>query len=96
MADAWEAAQAKTSQMQRTPDIYVSTLHKYFEAPGSKLEIRAAVPDQTLRVSPATPSGGRLPDHLYRTVSTTDPAFEIPSVVTSATKTYLPARRGTK
>lgn len=53
IADAWEATQANVSQIEHTPDIYVSTLRKYVEALGGELEIRAVFPDQTITLSPA-------------------------------------------
>lgn len=51
IADAWDATQANVSQIEHTPDIYVSTLRKYVEALGGTLEIRAVFPDESITLS---------------------------------------------
>ena len=52
IADAWEATQANVSQIEHTPDIYVSTLRKYVEALGGRLEISAVFPDEAISLTP--------------------------------------------
>ena len=52
IADAWRASQANVSQIEHTPDIFLSTLRRYVEALGGQLEIRAVFPDQTITLSP--------------------------------------------
>lgn len=48
IANAWEVSQANVSQIERTPDIYLSTLGKYVAALGGKIEIRAVFPDEVI------------------------------------------------
>lgn len=48
IADAWEVSQANISQVEHTPDVFVSTLSKYVEALGGRLEITAVFPDQAI------------------------------------------------
>src|SRR5258708_18227148 len=45
VAEAWDVSQANGSQIEHTPDIYLSTLGKYVAALGGQIEIRAAFPD---------------------------------------------------
>ena len=53
IADAWEVTQANISQVEHTPDIFLSTLSKYVEALGGHVEIRAVFPDQEICLLPA-------------------------------------------
>jgi DNA-binding XRE family transcriptional regulator len=48
VAEAWEVSQANVSQIERTQDIYLSTLRKYIAALGGQVEIRAVFPDQVI------------------------------------------------
>jgi hypothetical protein len=48
IADAWGSTQSNVSQIERTPDIYLSTLRSYIEALGGRLEICAIFPDETV------------------------------------------------
>jgi len=50
IAEAWEVTQANVSQIEHTPDIYLSTLRNYVAALGGCLEINAVFPDQTVRL----------------------------------------------
>src|SRR5205807_4488863 len=50
IAEAWEVTQANVSQIEHTPDIYLSTLRHYVAALGGCLEINAVFPDQTVRL----------------------------------------------
>ncbi|MHB8312327.1 MAG: XRE family transcriptional regulator, partial [Candidatus Dormibacteria bacterium] len=50
VADAWEVSQANVSQIERTSDIYLSTLRKYIFALGGRVEIRAIFPDEIISV----------------------------------------------
>jgi hypothetical protein len=54
IADAWDVTQANISQIEHTPDIYLSTLRNYVAALGGRLEIVAVFPDETIRLSPGT------------------------------------------
>jgi predicted transcriptional regulator len=46
IAEAWDVSQANVSQIEHTPDIYLSTLGKYVAALGGQIEIRAVFPDE--------------------------------------------------
>src|SRR4051812_11140802 len=52
LAEAWDVTQANVSQIEHTPDIYLSTLRNYVAALGGCLEINAIFPDQTIRLLP--------------------------------------------
>jgi hypothetical protein len=52
IADAWDVSQANISQIEHTPDIYLSTLRNYVAALGGRLEIVAVFPDETIRLVP--------------------------------------------
>ena len=57
IADAWDVSQANVSQIERTSDIYLSTLRKYIAALGGQIEIRAVFPDEVISVlSDAVPA----------------------------------------
>jgi len=53
IADAWEVTQANISQIEHTPDIFLSTLTRYVEALGGHVEINAVFADQTINLLPA-------------------------------------------
>lgn len=53
VAEAWEVTQANISKVEHTPDIFLSTLTKYVEALGGRLEITAVFPDQVICLLPA-------------------------------------------
>ncbi|HVC33713.1 MAG TPA: transcriptional regulator [Chloroflexota bacterium] len=63
IADAWEVTQANISQVEHTPDIFLSTLSKYVEALGGHLEIRAVFPDRVTRLLPTGASSRNVRDH---------------------------------
>lgn len=48
IAEAWDVSQPNVSQIERTQDIYLSTLRKYIAALGGHVEIRAVFPDEVL------------------------------------------------
>jgi predicted transcriptional regulator len=48
IADAWDVSQANVSQIERTEDIFLSTLSKYIAALGGQIEIRAIFPDEVI------------------------------------------------
>jgi DNA-binding XRE family transcriptional regulator len=48
IAEAWDVSQANVSQIERTQDIYLSTLRKYIAALGGQIEIRAVFPDEVI------------------------------------------------
>jgi DNA-binding XRE family transcriptional regulator len=48
VAEAWNVSQANVSQIEHTPDIYLSTLGKYVAALGGQIEIRAVFPDEVI------------------------------------------------
>jgi DNA-binding XRE family transcriptional regulator len=48
IAEAWDVSQANVSQIEHTPDIYLSTLRRYVDALGGQIEIRAVFPDEVI------------------------------------------------
>jgi predicted transcriptional regulator len=48
IAEAWDVSQANVSQIERTQDIFLSTLSKYIAALGGQIEIRAIFPDEVI------------------------------------------------
>jgi DNA-binding Xre family transcriptional regulator len=54
IANAWEVTQANVSKIEHTPDIFLSTLSKYVEALGGRVEINAVFADQTICLLPAS------------------------------------------
>ena len=48
IAQAWDVSQPNVSQIERTQDIYVSTLRKYVAALGGEIEINAVFPDEVI------------------------------------------------
>jgi predicted transcriptional regulator len=48
IAEAWDVSQANVSQIERTQDIFLSTLSKYIEALGGQIEVRAVFPDEVI------------------------------------------------
>jgi predicted XRE-type DNA-binding protein len=48
IAEAWDVSQPNVSQIERTQDIYLSTLRKYVAALGGEIEIRAVFPDEVI------------------------------------------------
>jgi predicted XRE-type DNA-binding protein len=48
IAEAWHVSQANVSQIERTQDIFLSTLSKYIAALGGQIEIRAVFPDEVI------------------------------------------------
>jgi transcriptional regulator with XRE-family HTH domain len=58
IAEAWDVTQANVSQIEHTPDIYLSTLRNYVAALGGSLEINAVFPDQTIRLLPGVMDRG--------------------------------------
>jgi DNA-binding XRE family transcriptional regulator len=48
IAEAWDVSQANVSQIERTQDIFLSTLSKYIAALGGQMEIRAVFPDEVI------------------------------------------------
>ena len=58
IAEAWDVTQANVSQIEHTPDIYLSTLRNYVAALGGCLEINAVFPDHTIRLLPGVMERG--------------------------------------
>jgi len=48
IAEAWDVSQANVSQIERTQDIFLSTLRKYITALGGHIEIHAVFPDEVI------------------------------------------------
>jgi len=48
IAEAWDVSQANVSQIERTQDIFLSTLRRYIEALGGQIEVRAVFPDEVI------------------------------------------------
>lgn len=57
VADLLEVTQGNVSRVEHASDLYLSTLARYVEALGGKLELTAVFPDQV--VSLTLPDGGR-------------------------------------
>jgi len=51
LAEILKVNQAAVSKLERRADMYVSTLGRFIEAMGGKLEIRAVFPDGTVRIT---------------------------------------------
>lgn len=51
IAEILGMTQANVSRIEREDDVYVSTLRKYVEALGGRLELIAVFPDQTVTLS---------------------------------------------
>jgi predicted transcriptional regulator len=45
IAEAWNVSQPNVSQIERSEDIFLSTLRKYIAALGGQIEVRAVFPD---------------------------------------------------
>ncbi len=50
IANAWSSTQANVSQIEHTPDIYLSTLRSYVEALGGRLDLSAVFPNERISV----------------------------------------------
>jgi predicted transcriptional regulator len=48
IAEAWDVSQPNVSQIERTQDIFLSTLSKYIAALGGQIEVRAVFPDEVI------------------------------------------------
>lgn len=48
IADAWGVSQSNVSQIERSPDIFLSTLDRYIAALGGNMEIRAVFRDEVI------------------------------------------------
>ncbi len=51
LADVLRVKQAAISKVERRSDMFISTLRKIIEAMGGKLEIRAVLPEGTVRIN---------------------------------------------
>src|SRR4051812_2860939 len=51
LAQVLNVNQAAISKLERRTDMYVTTLARFIEAMGGRLEIRAVFPDGTVRIS---------------------------------------------
>jgi DNA-binding Xre family transcriptional regulator len=51
LAEIFRVSQGSISRLERRTDMYVSTLEKFIQAMGGKLEIRAVFPDGEVRIS---------------------------------------------
>ena len=60
VARAWQVSQANMSRAEPEDDVYLSTLCRYVEALGGRLEISAVFPDQTIHLR------GSYADHLQQ------------------------------
>ena len=61
LAQILEINQAAVSKMERSTNMYISTLSKFIEAMGGQLEIRAVFQDGTVRIAQfgaSTPTAG--------------------------------------
>lgn len=60
LARAWETSQPNVSKIEHQDDLLISTLRRYVEALGGRLELQAAFPEQTVRLG----LGGTAPSAL--------------------------------
>ena len=51
LAETLEVDQSAISKLERRTDMYVSTLERFIEAMGGRLEIRAVFPEGSVRIS---------------------------------------------
>jgi len=51
LAELLETSQPEISKIERRTDVYVSTLRRYVEAMGGKLEIVARFPDGAVQIN---------------------------------------------
>jgi DNA-binding Xre family transcriptional regulator len=51
LAQIFKSSQGSISRLERRTDMYISTLEKFIEAMGGKLEIRAVFPDGAVRIT---------------------------------------------
>jgi predicted XRE-type DNA-binding protein len=59
IAEAWDVSQPNVSQIERTQDIYLSTLRKYVAALGGQVEIRAVFPNEVITLLGDSSSRGQ-------------------------------------
>jgi predicted transcriptional regulator len=52
LAHALDVSQSNISRVERSEDLYLSTLRGYVEALGGRLEINAVFPDRTIPLQP--------------------------------------------
>jgi len=57
VAQALDVTQGNVSRLENAGDLYISTLARYVEALGGKLELNAVFPDQVVALE--LPKGGR-------------------------------------
>lgn len=55
LARALDVSQANVSKTEHKGDLFVSSVDRYVEALGGKLELHAVFPDQTIRLELAPP-----------------------------------------
>lgn len=58
LARVWATSQPNVSKIERQDDLFVSTVRRYVEALGGRLELHAVFPDQTVRLQVRTPEQG--------------------------------------
>lgn len=50
LARAWDTSQPNVSKIEHKDDLLISTVRRYVEALGGRLEVQAVFPDQTVRL----------------------------------------------
>lgn len=50
LASTLEIAQSEVSKIEHRTDLYLSTLRRFIEAMGGRLELRAVFPDKTMQI----------------------------------------------
>ncbi len=50
LASTLEIAQSEVSKIEHRSDLYLSTLRRFIEAMGGRLELRAVFPDKTMQI----------------------------------------------
>lgn len=56
LAEALEVSQPNVSRIELQDDLYLSTLARYVEALGGRLEVRAVFPEETITLLDAPPA----------------------------------------
>lgn len=65
LARLWATSQPNVSKIERQDDLFVSTVRRYVEALGGRLEMQAIFPDQTVQLHIGASGQGANPHQAY-------------------------------
>lgn len=65
LARVWATSQPNVSKIERQDDLFVSTVQRYVEALGGRLEMHAVFPDQTVRLHVGATESAANRDQVY-------------------------------